>query len=565
MKLTLTLSFLPSVWAIARNTPPAGAIIVAKSGADYDTIGKAIMALDMGHFVNQTIFIGAGVYDEQVEIPALRGRLTIYGETSDASSYLNNTVTVTHNISAAQVEGEITATLGNAAASSRIYNINVINTHGPGPKALALSATATQQGYYGCQFGGYHGTIHTQVGGTVLFAKGLVSGTTNFIFGDYARVWFDHVDIKARPLPRDGYITASYRASSNDPSYFVINNSTIEATSMEVKPRSCFLGRPEASYACVVFQNTYMSDVINPSGWSSWSSTLPSTGHVLFGEYENTGPGSQGARANFATELEAPLEISDILNDDYKTWSQVYPADTGGRDVFALSSVIVKSSHLHALEDGHCPEIDFSYADANEIQAISLAKIVLCDVEAPEIYFSGNINRRQVLIQERLLGVALCVAWPYLTREQKLSFKEQSREIIHQLHTIKPSEKLQSRSHIVPDPNILTNGRINPLEGDMLFAPIENDTDLSFMHNDFTQSKCIVDNDTIVGFVDWEMAGFFGWKTAGEIHRRIRNPQREHFVNANLSEKRLQDIMFWNNLYDEGVPENHGSLIADRA
>jgi hypothetical protein len=51
------------------------------------------------------------------------------------------------------------------------------------------------------------------------------------------------------------------------------------------------------------------------------------------------------------------------------------------------------------------------------------------------------------------------------------------------------------------------------------------------------------------------MAGFFGWKTAGEVHRRIRTPQREHFVNASLREMDLQDIMFWNDLYDDGMPE----------
>jgi tRNA A-37 threonylcarbamoyl transferase component Bud32 len=79
---------------------------------------------------------------------------------------------------------------------------------------------------------------------------------------------------------------------------------------------------------------------------------------------------------------------------------------------------------------------------------------------------------------------------------------------------------------------------------------------MSFMHNDFTQSNCIVGNGTIVGLIDWEMAGFFGWKTAREVHLRIRTPQREHFANANLSDERLQDMMFWNDLYDQGMPED---------
>ena len=76
---------------------------------------------------------------------------------------------------------------------------------------------------------------------------------------------------------------------------------------------------------------------------------------------------------------------------------------------------------------------------------------------------------------------------------------------------------------------------------------------MGFMHNDLTPSNCIVDKDIVVGLIDWEMAGFFGWRAAGEIHRRIRTPQREHFVHANLREEQLRDMMFWNDLDDEDV------------
>ncbi|KAJ5198197.1 kinase-like domain-containing protein [Penicillium cinerascens] len=70
---------------------------------------------------------------------------------------------------------------------------------------------------------------------------------------------------------------------------------------------------------------------------------------------------------------------------------RIYPADEGGRDVFALGSVIVKSSHLHGRDGAQYTEIDFSYADSNEIRAISLAKTVLKDVNVPKIYFAGKV------------------------------------------------------------------------------------------------------------------------------------------------------------------------------
>lgn len=70
------------------------------------------------------------------------------------------------------------------------------------------------------------------------------------------------------------------------------------------------------------------------------------------------------------------------------------------------------------------------------------------------------------------------------------------------------------------------------------------------MHNDLTESNIIVDDDKITGLIDWEMAGYLGWKTAGAIHRKIRTPQMEHFAKVKLSEERLREILWWNDLYD---------------
>jgi hypothetical protein len=65
---------------------------------------------------------------------------------------------------------------------------------------------------------------------------------------------------------------------------------------------------------------------------------------------------------------------------------RIYPADEGGRYVFALGNAIVKSSHLHDTR-----EIDYSFTDANEARAITMAKDVLGDIRVPEIYFAGKV------------------------------------------------------------------------------------------------------------------------------------------------------------------------------
>ncbi|KAJ5172317.1 hypothetical protein N7492_004910 [Penicillium capsulatum] len=57
-------------------------------------------------------------------------------------------------------------------------------------------------------------------------------------------------------------------------------------------------------------------------------------------------------------------------------------------DNASLSLSRCEIRHLHTREGATCMEIDFSYADANEIRAIALAKKALQRVRVPEIYFA---------------------------------------------------------------------------------------------------------------------------------------------------------------------------------
>lgn len=82
--------------------------------------------------------------------------------------------------------------------------------------------------------------------------------------------------------------------------------------------------------------------------------------------------------------------VIELCNESVR----IYPADEGGRDVFALGSVIVKSSHLHDTQ-----EIDYSYADANEVRAFAIAKDLFKDIiRVPDIYFAGKVCSRSLLL-----------------------------------------------------------------------------------------------------------------------------------------------------------------------
>lgn len=56
------------------------------------------------------------------------------------------------------------------------------------------------------------------------------------------------------------------------------------------------MGRPWRDRARVVFQNTSLSAVINPAGWSVWSTSDVNTEFVYFREFKNTGTGASGTR-----------------------------------------------------------------------------------------------------------------------------------------------------------------------------------------------------------------------------------------------------------------------------
>ena len=71
--------------------------------------------------------------------------------------------------------------------------------------------------------------------------------------------------------------------------------------------------------------------------------------------------------------------------------TRLYENDFGGRDVFALGTVIVKSSHLHSTAS-RSKERDYSFADRNEVAATARAREVLPpSVKVPAIYFADKV------------------------------------------------------------------------------------------------------------------------------------------------------------------------------
>ncbi|KAL5119353.1 hypothetical protein ACEQ8H_002622 [Pleosporales sp. CAS-2024a] len=320
LSLVVTAVALPASGPrIKRSSAPSGCLSVGRS-AQYKTVQSAVDALSTTSKAPQCIFIAAGTYHEQVSILKLKSPLTIYGETTDTSSYTANTVTITQSRSLDNsASDDLTATLRAWVSHLKVYNVNLVNTRGSGSRALALSAWNSKQGYYGCQFKGFQDTLLADTG-TQIYAKSLIQGATDFIFGQDPQAWFDGVDIRVVETSV-GYITASGRSSSSSPSWFVINRSTIAAASGSHVPAGTFyLGRPWLSHARVMVQDTSMSNVINGAGWAIWANSQPNIDNVAFTEFGNHGDGSNGKRAKFSSKLSAPVRIDQVLGSDYKSW-----------------------------------------------------------------------------------------------------------------------------------------------------------------------------------------------------------------------------------------------------
>lgn len=167
--VAIVLSVVGAVYAESRTSAPSGAVVVAADGSgDFTSVQDAVDSLSTSSSDAQSIFIDQGTYNEQVYVPAREAQLTIYGYTTDTSSYGANGATITQDLSQDDVSSnDLTATLRAWSDGLKVYNVNLVNTRGEGSQALAVSAQATQQGYYGCQFLGYQDTILSETGNQV--------------------------------------------------------------------------------------------------------------------------------------------------------------------------------------------------------------------------------------------------------------------------------------------------------------------------------------------------------------------------------------------------------------
>ncbi|PYH82409.1 pectin lyase-like protein [Aspergillus uvarum CBS 121591] len=333
---TSTTSTATATWAhpTSGTVPPAGAVLVSPDGAvngSYSSLTDALASLP-DDSSTQIIFMYAGSYNEQVPSVDRDGPVMIIGYQSGSpgATYTNNQVTITYSrglsvspLPTGHSDAE-TATFATASNQIALYNINIINTANLDGSlssyvTLAGSIYGSEIGFYGCSLVGWQDTLLTgSTTGYQYYESSYIEGAIDFIWG-YSKAYFKGCTIGAKR--QKSAITAQSRASSTAVGGYIFDQCLFDAASDATVDLTelVYLGRPYSKYALVVVKNSYLTDIINPSGWKVWSTTDPRTDYVTFAEYNNSGPGNW---ENNAASREA-FEYCTLLTSDTYTLAEV--------------------------------------------------------------------------------------------------------------------------------------------------------------------------------------------------------------------------------------------------
>jgi pectinesterase len=265
-------------------------LVVAKDGTGhFTTIGEAIAAAPNSSATRFSIHIKAGTYLENVEITKKKTNLLLVGD-----GIGKTVVKASRNV----VDGWTTFQSSTFAVVGDKFiakGITFENSAGASKhQAVAVRSGADFSAFYQCSFVAYQDTLYVH-SLRQFYRECDVYGTVDFIFGN-AAVVFQNCNLYARkPDPNQkNLFTAQGREDPNQNTGISIINSKVTAASDLIPVKSTFksyLGRPWKKYSRTVYLNSFLDDLIDPSGWLEWNGTF-ALDTLYYGEYKNRGPGS---------------------------------------------------------------------------------------------------------------------------------------------------------------------------------------------------------------------------------------------------------------------------------
>ncbi|EHK96683.1 putative pectinesterase A [Glarea lozoyensis 74030] len=173
-------------------------------------------------------------------------------------------------------------------------------------EVLPMTANAENLGFYGCKFLGNQDTLYAK-SGAQYYKNCYIEGTTDFIFGN-AAAWFEASTIAAK---KASAITAMSRTQATETTWYVFEKCSIVAAKGFSLKQSVFLGRPWRVLARVIYQNSVLSDIIAPKGWT----TMAENATPIFQEFNNSGAGSDISKRLYTTKATAAMTQSKLWKD----------------------------------------------------------------------------------------------------------------------------------------------------------------------------------------------------------------------------------------------------------
>ncbi|KFK28346.1 hypothetical protein AALP_AA8G504200 [Arabis alpina] len=260
--------------------------VAADGSGDVKTVNEAVAKVPNKGKTRFVIYVKSGTYVENVVLDKSKWNVMIYGDgmtktiISGSKNVADGTPTFWSATFVTQGQGFI------------MKDIGVINTAGPTKgQAVALRSDSDLSVYYQCSFDGYQDTLYPH-SNRQFYRDCDVTGTVDFIFGN-AAVVFQGCNIQPRqPLPGQfNTITAQGKKDKEQSTGIVIQYCTISPNGIVTVPT--YLGRPWKKYSTTVIMSSKIGQMVEPAGWISWVSGHDPPSTIKYGEFNNSGPGSE--------------------------------------------------------------------------------------------------------------------------------------------------------------------------------------------------------------------------------------------------------------------------------
>ena len=241
-----------------RNPKSIDLTVASDGSGNAKSVQEAIDKIPENNQKRFTIFIKAGVYQEQIRIPSTKPYVSLVGESAEKTK-------LTFNLPN-KIAGSTSAAYAFYVGGHDFYaeNMTFENSFGTGSQAVAVLAEADRAVFKNCRFLGWQDTLYAK-NGRQYYENCYIEGHVDFIFGQAAAV-FENCTIHSERRRLHRRADAFCRGRNNRVLFLSIPSLTGENTNKGV-----YLGRPWRDYGRTVFLETEMGAHIRAEGWNHWA------------------------------------------------------------------------------------------------------------------------------------------------------------------------------------------------------------------------------------------------------------------------------------------------------